>query len=74
MSYKGLCVSKIKPSFDEAIDALSVVDFPRPHLRKGEVRVKMQAAALNYFDLLMLVGKYQMKPALPFTPVHFTIS
>lgn len=24
------------------------------------------AASLNFFDLLMLVGKYQMKPKLPF--------
>ena len=33
------------------------------------MRIKVHAAALNFFDLLMLVGKYQMRPELPFTVV-----
>lgn len=69
MSYKGLCVSKVAASFDEGIEALSVQEFSRQELKKGEVRVRMHSAAVNYFDLLMLVGKYQMKPKLPFSPV-----
>jgi NADPH2:quinone reductase len=32
------------------------------------VRIKNRAAALNFFDLLMIAGKYQTKPPLPFTP------
>ena len=27
----------------------------------------MHAACVNYFDLLMLIGRYQTKPPLPFT-------
>ncbi|MCE9522995.1 MAG: NADPH:quinone oxidoreductase family protein, partial [Alphaproteobacteria bacterium] len=32
------------------------------------VRVQMRAASLNFPDLLMTQGKYQLKPELPFTP------
>ena len=35
---------------------------------RGEVRVRMRAASLNFPDLLMTQGKYQLKPDLPFTP------
>ena len=35
---------------------------------RGEVRVKMRAASLNFPDYLMTQGKYQFKPELPFTP------
>lgn len=34
----------------------------------GEVRVKNRAAALNFFDILQIQGKYQVKPPFPFTP------
>ena len=30
-------------------------------------RVRVAASCVNYFDLLMLVGRYQVKPPLPFT-------
>lgn len=45
---------------------LAEVDTPLPGA--GEVRVQVHAAALNFFDLLLVQGKYQAKPALPFTP------
>jgi NADPH:quinone reductase len=35
---------------------------------RGEVRVRNHAAALNFFDILQVQGKYQIKPAFPFTP------
>ncbi len=38
-----------------------------PELQKGEVLVKVVAAALNFPDLLMTYGKYQFKPEPPFT-------
>jgi NADPH2:quinone reductase len=69
MSYRGVCVSKISKTFQEGIEALTIEQFPRRELKKGEVRIRVHSAALNYFDLLMLVGRYQTKPALPFTPV-----
>ena len=32
------------------------------------VRVKVEAAAINFFDALLIAGTYQMKPEFPFTP------
>ncbi len=34
----------------------------------GEVVVEVEAAALNFFDILLCQGKYQERPDLPFTP------
>ncbi len=34
----------------------------------GQVRIRVQAAGLNFFDLLQIQGKYQVKPSFPFTP------
>jgi len=50
-------------------------DFSRVRLRErpipapgpGDVRVKVEAASLNFPDLLMLKGDYQFKPEPPFT-------
>lgn len=35
---------------------------------KGEARVRIAACGLNHADLLMMEGRYQEKPALPFVP------
>src|SRR4030095_3849565 len=35
---------------------------------EGEVRIRNRAAALNFFDILQIQGKYQVKPPFPFTP------
>lgn len=43
-----------------------VVDLPMPEPGPGEVRVRVRAAAVNFPDLLMTGGGYQLKPALPF--------
>jgi len=37
-------------------------------LRRGEVRVRVRAAGINFPDILMAAGDYQLKPELPFTP------
>lgn len=34
----------------------------------GEVLVEVSAAALNFFDTLIIEGKYQFRPELPFSP------
>ncbi|UFZ06610.1 NADPH:quinone oxidoreductase family protein [Bradyrhizobium ontarionense] len=40
-----------------------------PHpLGEREVRVKIRAAGINFPDILMAAGEYQLKPELPFTP------
>lgn len=45
---------------------LEEVDDPTPH--PGEIVVEIEAAALNFFDILLCKGEYQEKPDLPFTP------
>ena len=49
-------------------DALTWKDVPTPDPKAGEVRVAIRAASLNFPDLLIVQGKYQMKPTLPFVP------
>src|SRR5690242_1413670 len=34
----------------------------------NQVRIQIRAAALNFFDILQIQGKYQEKPPFPFTP------
>ncbi len=49
-------------------EPLSVEDIePRP-LDKGEVRIKVAACGINFPDTLIIEGKYQFKPDLPFSP------
>ncbi len=48
--------------------ALLIEDLPSPQPGPGEVLVRVHAAALNFFDTLITRGKYQHKPALPFSP------
>jgi NADPH2:quinone reductase len=40
----------------------------RPKPRDGEALIKIESAALNFPDLLLIAGKYQVKPPLPFSP------
>jgi NADPH2:quinone reductase len=42
------------------------IDVPDP--AAGQVRVRNRAAALNFFDILQIQGKYQVRPPFPFTP------
>lgn len=50
------------------VDDLRWTDCPTPVPGAGEVLVEIQAASLNFPDLLMVQGKYQFKPPLPFVP------
>src|SRR6478752_10080241 len=49
-------------------DDLAYTDIPDPVAGPGEVAVAIQAAALNFFDTLIIAGKYQFKPPFPFSP------
>jgi NADPH:quinone reductase len=43
-------------------------ELPMPVPGPGQVLVRVMAAGLNFADLLMIDGKYQVRPALPFIP------
>jgi NADPH2:quinone reductase len=49
-------------------DDLELADIAAPKAGPGEVVVRIHAAALNFFDTLIIAGKYQFKPAPPFSP------
>jgi len=51
-----------------APDELEIRDVPDPVAGPGEAIVAVKAAALNFFDTLIIAGKYQTKPAFPFSP------
>lgn len=52
----------------EPQDVLVMADLPAPVAGPGQLRVKVDAVALNFPDILMCRGLYQEKPPLPFTP------
>jgi NADPH2:quinone reductase len=49
-------------------DDLELQDLPDPVASPGQAVVAVKAVALNFFDTLIIAGKYQRKPALPFSP------
>ena len=49
-------------------DDLEYKDIPEPAAGPGEAVVAVKAAALNFFDTLLIAGKYQVKPPFPFSP------
>ncbi|QWG25359.1 NADPH:quinone oxidoreductase family protein [Bradyrhizobium sediminis] len=49
-------------------ESLRLETFASAPLAPGEVRVAIHAAGLNFPDILMVAGEYQLKPPLPFTP------
>ncbi len=48
--------------------SLTLEELPEPQPGPGEVAVAVAAAGVNFADTLMVTGKYQEKPPLPFTP------
>ena len=49
-------------------DDLVLADIPDPVAGPGEIVAKVEAVGLNFFDTLIIAGKYQTKPAFPFSP------
>src|SRR6478609_493744 len=47
---------------------LRLETFASVPLAAGQVRVAIRAAGINFPDILMAAGEYQLKPPLPFTP------
>ena len=50
------------------VEALQWQERPTPEPGPGQVRVRIEAASLNFPDLLIVQNKYQFKPPLPFVP------
>ncbi|WP_406828510.1 NADPH:quinone oxidoreductase family protein [Microbulbifer sp. ARAS458-1] len=49
-------------------ESLVIAEREVPELKPTEVRVLVRAAGLNFPDALVIAGKYQVKPPLPFIP------
>jgi NADPH2:quinone reductase len=48
--------------------SLVLEDVPSPEPRPKEVVVRVRACGVNFPDVLIIQGKYQLKPAFPFSP------
>jgi NADPH2:quinone reductase len=49
-------------------ETMTLDEVEKPETSAGHVRIRNHAAALNFFDILQIQGKYQVKPPFPFTP------
>ena len=61
--YRAVVCTELGPP-----ERLELQRLPRAPLAPGTVRVKLRAAGINFPDLLMIQGKYQHRPDLPFVP------
>ncbi len=50
------------------LDDLHMEEIENAPLGKGQIRVDVLACGLNYVDSLMIEGRYQIKPAVPYRP------
>lgn len=58
----ALVVHALSPDYS----GTALTPIPSPQPAAGEVRIAVRAAAVNFPDLLMTRGAYQLKPPLPF--------
>lgn len=49
-------------------ESLRWADIDRRPLASGQVRIRVRASGINFADILMVGGTYQVKPDFPFTP------
>jgi NADPH2:quinone reductase len=49
-------------------EQLELAELPDPEVGPGQVGIEVQACGCNFADLLLCRGKYQLRPALPFSP------
>jgi NADPH2:quinone reductase len=47
---------------------LTVSEQPAPVIHPGQIAVDVKAAGCNFFDILLVQGRYQVKPQFPFIP------
>jgi NADPH:quinone reductase len=48
--------------------AIRLAGLPRPTVTGDQCLLQVEAAGVNFLDTLMIRGRYQVKPPLPFTP------
>ena len=60
---KALRVHEFKPYADHSVEEMD-----SPAMMPGHVRIDVKAAGVNFPDILMVEGNYQIKPPFPFTP------
>lgn len=51
-----------------SIESFSIEDIPVPEPRAGQIRIRIEATALGFVDGLLVQGKYQIRPDLPYIP------
>lgn len=49
-------------------ERLVLAELPVPEPGPGEVRLRVRAVGLNFFDTLIIENRYQFRPDLPFSP------
>lgn len=57
----------VATDWGEARD-MKLMELPDPQPGPGQVAIDVRAIGCNFFDILMVQGKYQVKPPLPFSP------
>jgi NADPH:quinone reductase len=50
------------------VETLRLEDVAAPKVGPGQVLIDVKATAINYADAIMVAGRYQTKPPLPFSP------
>ena len=49
-------------------DELVLEEIDEPQMGDEQVRIRIFACGVNFPDILMIAGKYQMRPPMPFSP------
>ena len=49
-------------------NTLGYTDVETPQPKEGEVLISVKACSVNFPDTLIIQGKYQFRPAFPFSP------
>jgi NADPH:quinone reductase len=62
-TYNAVVCSALGPP-----EGLKLQRLPRARLAPGTLRVQIKAAGINFPDILIIQGKYQHRPELPFVP------
>ena len=63
-----LGISLLNRENDSLYKNLTIENCPRPEMGPHQVRIKVQAAGVSFATSLVVAGKYQRKPPLPFIP------